>query len=420
MIKTLQKKFTTTAMIAVTILLLVLLGGINIVNAWSSAKQTDSLLHFLTETEASPMRQRPFDKRGGGFFAPPFDEDTKMSAVYFTAQTNGAGEVIRVDTRRIATVTEEEARAYVASAAAKGKTDGKIDRFRYRATPLAEGEGTVYVFLDDLDKWYSIARIAVLSLLAGLVCWGLMLLLIVLLSKKAIRPIAESIERQKQFVTDAGHELKTPIAIILANTDALELHTGESKWSRNIREQTTRLTRLMQNLLTLARLEEPKKATDIAELSLSELLADTLDMFREPMEQRGLTLAENVAADVAVRASREQITRLLSTLFDNAVRYADENTEVQVSLTGGTAARCSRCRIRAARFPPAHLKSSLTASFAGMRPATAAAAATASDFRQRKRSPSKTAAASPQSTSPPTRSALRSNCKKYRKKGKTL
>lgn len=335
MIKTLQKKFTTTAMIAVTILLSVLLGAINIVNAWSSAKQTDSLLHFLTETETSAMRQHPFDKRGGGFFAPPFDEDTKMSAVYFTAQTNGAGEVIRVDTRRIATVTEEEARAYVAAAAAKEKTDGKIDRFRYRVTPLAEGEGKVYVFLDDLDKWYSIARIAVLSLLAGLVCWGLMLLLIALLSKKAIRPIAENIERQKQFVTDAGHELKTPIAIILANTDALELHTGESKWSRNIREQTTRLTRLMQNLLTLARLEEPKKATDIAELSLAELLTDTLDMFREPMEQRGLTIAENVSADAAVRASREQITRLFSTLLDNAVRYADENTEVQVTLTGG-------------------------------------------------------------------------------------
>lgn len=335
MIKTLQKKFTTTAMIAVTILLSVLLGAINIVNAWSSAKQTDSLLHFLTETETSAMRQHPFDKRGGGFFAPPFDEDTKMSAVYFTAQTNGAGEVIRVDTRRIATVTEEEARAYVAAAAAKEKTDGKIDRFRYRATPLAEGEGKVYVFLDDLDKWYSIARIAVLSLLAGLVCWGLMLLLIALLSKKAIRPIAENIERQKQFVTDAGHELKTPIAIILANTDALELHTGESKWSRNIREQTTRLTRLMQNLLTLARLEEPKKATDIDELSLAELLTDTLDMFREPMEQRGLTVAENVSADAAVRASREQITRLFSTLLDNAVRYADENTEVQVTLTGG-------------------------------------------------------------------------------------
>lgn len=333
MIKTLQKKFITTAMIAVTILLLVLLGVINGINAWSSVKQTDSLFHFLIETETAAMRQHPFDKRGGGFFAPPFDEDTKMSAVYFTAQTDGTGEVVRVDTRRIATVTEEEARNYVATVSALEKDKGKIDRFRYRVTPLAEGEGKVYIFLDDVDEWYAIARIAALSLLVGLACWGAMLLLVVLLSKKAIRPIAENIERQKQFVTDAGHELKTPIAIILANTDALELHTGESKWSRNIREQTTRLTRLMQNLLTLARLEEPKKPMDIAEFSLSELLADTLDMFREPMQQRGLTLSENVGANVSIRASREQITRLLSTLFDNAVRYADADTEVQVTLT---------------------------------------------------------------------------------------
>ena len=351
MIKTLQKKFITTAMIAVTILLLVLLGAINVVNAWSSAKQTDSLLHFLTETETSAMRQHPFDKRGGGFLAPPFDEDTKMSAVYFTAQIDGSGEAVRIDTRRIATITEAEARAYVAAVSTSEKTDGRIDRFRYRATPLAEGDGKVFVFLDATDQGYSIARIAALSLLAGIACWGLMLLLIVLLSKKAIRPIAENIERQKQFVTDAGHELKTPIAIILANTDALELHTGESKWSRNIREQTTRLTRLMQNLLTLARLEEPKKPTDIAEFSLSEMLTDTLDMCREPMEQRGRTLAENVAADVFIRASREQIMRLLSTLFDNAVRYADADTEVQVTLTGSDRAVLLKVQNKCSTLP---------------------------------------------------------------------
>lgn len=338
MIRTLQKRFITTAMLAATILLSVLLGVINIVNVWSSAKQTDSLLRFLTETEASTMRQPHFDKRGS-FFAPPFDEDTKMSAVYFTAETDSAGETVRVDIRRIASVTEEEARIYVASVASLQKSDGKIDRFRYRVTPLADGNGQVFVFLDTTDQTYSIARIAALSFLAEIACLLLMLLLVVLLSKKAIRPIAENIERQKQFVTDAGHELKTPISIILANTDALELHMGESKWSKNIREQTTRLARLMQNLLTLARLEESKKPTDVAEFSLSLLLADTLDMFRELMEPRGLVLEADIAEGVLIRAGREQITRLLTTLFDNAVRYADADTTVRVTLAsdGGTA-----------------------------------------------------------------------------------
>lgn len=83
-----------------------------------------------------------------------------------------------------------------------------------------------------------------------------MLLLVIALSKRAIRPIAENLEKQKQFVTDAGHEIKTPLAIILANTEAMELHNGESKWSKNIRKQTERLSGLMKNLLTLARMEE--------------------------------------------------------------------------------------------------------------------------------------------------------------------
>ena len=344
MIKSLQKRFVFTAMAAVTILLLVLLGVINAVNAWSSAKQTDALLHFLSESET----KRPLDRRGG-LFAPPFDEDTKISNVYFTVRADASGKVTRVDSRRIATITEEEARAYGTAALQSGKTEGRIDRFRYRVT-AADGK-TVCIFLDVTEQGYTILRVAALSLLVGLACWGMMLLLIILLSKKAIRPIAENMERQKQFVTDAGHELKTPVAIILANTDALELHMGETKWSRNIREQTARLTRLMQNLLTLARLEEAKTPTDLAEFSLTELTMEMAEMFREPMEQRGLRIETELAEGVTVYASREQIVRLLSILLDNAARYADENTTVHFSLTGSDRAATVKVQNKCSTLP---------------------------------------------------------------------
>ncbi len=349
MIRSLQKRFVVTAMTAVTVLLLVLLGGINIFHAWSTARHTDSLLHFLSETEIMPPHQRPFDRRGGGIFAPSFDEDTKISNVYFTVRADTSGNVTRVDNRRIATITEEEARAYGTAALQSGKTEGRIDRFRYRVT-ATDGK-TVCIFLDVTEQGYTILRVAALSLLVGVLCWGLMLLLIVLLSKRAIRPIAENMERQKQFVTDAGHELKTPVAIILANTDALELHTRETKWSKNIRAQTARLTRLMQDLLTLARLEEQKKPTDIAEVSLSRLLFETAEMFREPMEQRGLTVKTEIAENVTVRASREQIGRLFSILLDNAARYADENTAVQLSLAYSGRAATVKVQNRCSTLP---------------------------------------------------------------------
>ena len=118
------------------------------------------------------------------------------------------------------------------------------------------GFGKVVVFLDTSGDIYSYIRVLFLSAAIGIACWLFMLLFVILLSKQAIRPIAENIEKQKQFVTNAGHEIKTPIAIIQSNTEAMELYNGENKWSKNIKEQTVRLNELMKNLLTLARMDE--------------------------------------------------------------------------------------------------------------------------------------------------------------------
>lgn len=112
------------------------------------------------------------------------------------------------------------------------------------------------MFLDVSDERRAILTVAALSLLAGAGCWLAALLAVMLLSRRATRPIAESMARQKQFITDAGHEIKTPLAIIRANADALELHQGESRWSRNIRGQTERLDMLTKRLLALAKLDE--------------------------------------------------------------------------------------------------------------------------------------------------------------------
>lgn len=160
-----------------------------------------------------------------------------------------------------------------------------------------------------------------------------MLLVVLLLSKRAIKPIAVNLERQKQFVTDAGHELKTPIAIILANVEALELLGGESKWSRNIREQAARLNGLTQNMLTLAKADEARKVAT-TEFSLSLLTAEYAEMFREPMSMRAITLDAEIAEGVTVRAVRADTARVLSILLDNAARYAKEGSTVRLSLRG--------------------------------------------------------------------------------------
>ena len=138
-------------------------------------------------------------------------------------------------------------------------------------------------------------------------------------------------EKQRQFVTNAGHEIKTPLAIIQANTDAMELHQGPSKWSQNIRVQTLRLTGLMENLLTLARMDEVK-APPAQRVELSSLAQEVCQSFREGSAQRNIQMEEAIAPDIVLQANREQMVQLLSILLDNGIKYTEPGGKLALSL----------------------------------------------------------------------------------------
>lgn len=329
MLNTLRRKFVVTAMAAVTLLLLVLLGGINGVNVWLSSRDTDMLLMALSEGEGAIRPQR----EGPGLFRPQLDADSAMSAVYFTVRLDEEGEAVYTDTSRISSVTEEEAAQYAEQAAASGERAGREGRFKYSLTPSRDGRGSLAVFLDVSEDTRSMLTVAVLSLLAGAACWLAALLAVMLLSKRAISPIAESMARQKQFITDAGHELKTPLAIIRANADALELHQGESRWSRNIRSQTERLDTLTKRLLTLARLDEGGAARpEATEMELSRLIEDAAAQFAEPAEAAGLTLETEIEPGLTFRGAPEAVTELAELLLDNAVKYSAPGGKISLRL----------------------------------------------------------------------------------------
>lgn len=256
--------------------------------------------------------------------------ERNMSSVFFVARVNNSGEVVQLDISRITTMTEDEAENITLQAIELSENSGKISGFKY--TSMNDGIGKVYVFLDVSYQTYSVLTVLFLSVLIGLICWVLMLILVIFLSKKAIKPIAENIERQKQFVTDEGHEIKTPLAIILANTDALELHNGENKWSKNIRAQTIRLSGLMQNLLTLAKIDESNIDATKESFSLNEIVDRTSDMFQEMLIPKNLILQKYYSADVIICANKELITRLVSILLDNAVKYSPCDSIIQIEL----------------------------------------------------------------------------------------
>lgn len=333
MIKTLQKKFIITAMVAISVLLLVLLGAINGVNYWMVSQQAERTLMMLSENEGGFPPQMEQQKKGRpSLFGSPFLRDTAMSARYFVVGLDTVGNVLQTDVSRIASITETEAEVFAQKAYERGDVSGSIDQFKYKITPPHDGKGSVIIFLDTSIQLYSILMVLVNSFCIGIICWILMLLLVIFLSKKAILPIARNIEKQKQFITNAGHEIKTPLAIILANTDAMELHNGENKWSRNIRAQTTRLSGLMENLLILAKMDENGRSFPASDFSVSLLLEETLNLFYESAALSGVTIQKDIQPKVILHGNRDNMMQLISILMDNAVKYTNPNGRITVSL----------------------------------------------------------------------------------------
>lgn len=339
--KTLQKKFVMTAMAAISVLLLILLGTINGLNFWQNERQSDRLMDMLCQQIAgappSEPGMLPFPdmqgKRGPrDFFSPPVTEDHAMAARYFCVWFDREGTITHTDTGRISSVSGEEAEEYAEKIYEQGNTLGKLNHFKYRRVPASGGRGEILLFLDISAQRYALALVLVLSAGIGVLCWFAMLLLVILLSKRAILPIARNLEKQKQFVTDAGHEIKTPLAIIMANVEAMELHGGESKWSRNIKAQTVRLSGLMQNLLVLARLDEGVGELPASDFSMSRLLEETLPPFCESAALKNVMIETEISQDAEIYGNRENLLRLVSILLDNAVKYVPKGGKIAVTL----------------------------------------------------------------------------------------
>ena len=398
MIKILRARFIRTAMLAVTVLLVLLLGAINLVNLGMVQRDLKDTLQMVADRVDKP------------------DNDL-VNTAFFLVKIDDSGKVASVDVTHVTGVDEEQAASYALKVYEKYSTDtagqenipaapgepdaekllpqapeegeaipeenspgdsgsipdagtpgnlsgketdlktamrdpkaqstGRSSGYLYLAHPDTTGQGmTDIVFLDPQKEELSCLRVFALSAGLGVVCLFGMYLFIRGLSRRAIEPIAESMEKQRQFITDAGHELKTPLAIILSNTEAMELYQGESKWSRNIREQVGRLDGLTKNLLMLSRMEEYSENTVREHLDLGELVEKMAEPFREPLALRGIGLRMELAEKIQISAGREQIERLLSVLLENALKYASDNGEVAVSLQRKNDGRRSKAVLR--------------------------------------------------------------------------
>lgn len=345
MVKALKKRFIFVAMAAVSVLLVVLLGAINIFNMVIVNNQVDDTISFLAQRGLSPMGSVPADNRGvfpekelerDDFFRKPMNEDTFMASRHFTVLLDEKNEIVYINVSQISSVDSKEAEKLAQGVLSEGKFHGYINGFKFD-TAIADSvfvqeHSQVMVFLDVTDQYRNIFSVLFLSIVLGALAWGLMLLLVLFLSDKAIKPIAENMRQQKMFITNAGHEIKTPLAIILANTDALELHAGKSKWSENIRTQTNRLSGLMQNLLMLSKADEGVSAVAQENINATEILNAVVEQYIELCSEEDKMIFTEIEADCTVKVVSENLRQLFGVLVDNAVKYALPESSINIFL----------------------------------------------------------------------------------------
>ena len=190
------------------------------------------------------------------------------------------------------------------------------------------------LFLDYSSHLFNFRSTALTALWVAVGGMLAVFLLLLLLSRRIVRPIADSHEKQKRFLTDAGHELKTPIAIIQADTDVLTLETGEgNEWVTDIQRQVARLTDLTNELMDLARLEEPRGGGNFLPFSFSDLVEETAQSFQALARSQGKGLALSIQPRLTLVGEEKRLARLVSLLLDNAVKYAPPGDEITLSLT---------------------------------------------------------------------------------------
>lgn len=339
MIRKLQRKFVLAAMLSLFIVLGLLIGLINVLNYRSLVTEADDTLSMLAEIGGNGADRFTF----GGKTSPDLREDglgrgqrrafsgeRPYQARYFSVTLLDSGEVESSDLKNVVTVDEQTAVEMAKAAAARGRKTGFSGDYRYLGTS-ADG-GTRWIFLNrerELSTFRTFLWTSIGISAAGFV---MVFLLLMLLSARIVRPIAVSYEKQKQFITDAGHELKTPLTIIRADTDVLEEDLPDSEWIADIRTQTDRLSSLTNDLIYLSRMEEEGAKPQMLDFPLSDVVTDTAQPYRSVALTQNKTFSSDIQPMLSLCGDEKSIRKLVSILLDNAMKYSPEGGSIALSL----------------------------------------------------------------------------------------
>ena len=354
----LRRKFILVAMGAVTAVLALIIAGINIVNYSHVCKTADARLDYILagkgsidwtdEPKTDPGDGKDVAGSGGAAAGENGDDgaginlehvpirhfegmtaESPFDTRYFTVTISG-GQVVDINTSRIAAVGAKRASHIASELHSKGWTSGFSGNYRYTAT--VQGDETTYVFVDCSRELASFHSFLGASVAISCIGWLAVLAIVAVASGAVIRPMVESYSKQKRFITDASHEIKTPLAVIDAANEVQEIESGESEWTQSIHEQVARLTALTERLVFLARMDEGSAGFTMASIDLSEAVDKAAVPFESVAVSRGKRLSTSIASGVRAHADAAAVAQVVELLLDNATRYASEGSVIELNL----------------------------------------------------------------------------------------
>ena len=323
MFKQLQKSFVKSAMLSFTAVLLAVLVAVNIVNYRQTVDQVDRLTTMLVNNDGT-FPDAPDDKgpkehpEHGMPKGMEFRKDDQMATRYAVVRV--ANDTVQsVDRTHLVSLDEEALKELGLRIAQGTATKGWEGSLRYQVAKT--DAGTMVVLVDANRETQQVSRLMMVTGAVFVLCLAVVYVLVRLASKRAIRPFVENVERQQQFIANASHEIKTPLAVLSANTDLLAMMGTEAKFVDSNKRQIKRLNSLVEQMLILSRYDEGEAAATKEEVDLVAVTKTIVEEILPVLNEKGLQVEFTGDAQTVVTTNKSAMTELIRILLDNAMKY---------------------------------------------------------------------------------------------------
>lgn len=330
MFRKLRLRFIATASLAILIVLFSVVGVLNSARHVQTVDEINKILTLLSDNGGSfPSISKTTSELGD-----TVSVDTLFQYRYFSAKMDHHGNIISLNSSNISDLTDQEVKEFLERINHSKDTRGDFSYHHHTYSYMVaetSRRSDLIVVLDSTNQFRDNMALVHLSIWMSGISFIFFVLVISIVSGKVIKPFIRNYERQRRFITNAGHELKTPLAIISANNELVELMNGESEWTKSTNDQVKRMTGLINSLVAMARLEEQPELV-LTNVNFSDIARDAAEDFKGPVIKDGKEFVMDIQPNIHVKAEEKSLFELVTLLVDNANKYCDPAGKVSVTL----------------------------------------------------------------------------------------